>query len=465
MTDSTPDNTPSPTPPPVSAPTPPTASATPLPRAPERRAPAPAPIKDRRSRAVGWQSGDALRVTAVVAGLYIVLRLIWFASPLFLTAFLGILFGLAVSSGVDRLERFRIPRGIGAALIVITCLGLLVGFGAWVAPILKTQGAELRHKLPESIDRVERWADKHPGGLVGLIFRGLDPAPPPDTSAAARPDSAPPVTGVVSGAVAGAVAGAVTGAVAGFDSAAVRTPTPTAAMDTTQGSLRDRLGKQFGRMSRYAFPVVSGTLAALGGFLLVIVMAIYIASEPELYRRGMMSLFVHEHRERAGEVLSAVATVLRKWLVTQLIAMTVIGVVTTIALVILNVKAAIALGVLAGLLEFVPTVGPIMSAIPAIAMAFLDSPEKAATVAVVCFFIQFLENHLLIPLLMKGGVNVPPALTVLSQALMAMLFGFLGLMCAVPFLAALMVTVQMLYVEDVVGDQIFDDDDDDPEQG
>jgi predicted PurR-regulated permease PerM len=441
MTDSTPDNTPSPppSPPPVSAPAPPTASVAPAKPIPDRRVPAPAPIKDRRSRAVGWQSGDALRVTAVVAGLYIVLRLMWFASPLFLTTFLGILFGLAISSGVDRLERFRIPRGVGAALIVFSCLGLLVGFGAWVAPILQSQGKELRVKLPESIDRLEAWADKHPGGLVGLIFRGLDPAVPPDTTAAARPDSS--------------------GVVAGADSLLVPPPA-TAGMDPTPGSLRKRLGQQFGRMSKYAFPVVSGTLAALGGLLLVIVMAVYIAAEPELYRRGMMSLFVHEHRERAGEVLSAVAAVLRKWLVTQLIAMIVIGTVTTIAMLILNVKAAIALGVLAGLLEFVPTIGPIMSAVPAVAMAFLDSPEKGLTVGIVCFGIQFLENHILIPLLMKGGVNVPPALTVLAQALMAMLFGFLGLMCAVPVLAALMVTVQMLYVEDVVGDQVFDDDDD-----
>jgi predicted PurR-regulated permease PerM len=68
--------------------------------------------------------------------------------------------------------------------------------------------------------------------------------------------------------------------------------------------------------------------------------------------------------------------------------------------------------------------------------------------------IQFLENHLLIPLLMKGGVNIPPVLTILSQALFTLLFGFLGLMVAVPLLAAVMVAVKMLYVERVVGDTV-----------
>jgi predicted PurR-regulated permease PerM len=117
------------------------------------------------------------------------------------------------------------------------------------------------------------------------------------------------------------------------------------------------------------------------------------------------------------------------------------------------VKAAFALGLLAGLLEFIPTVGPIVSALPAIAMAFLDSPEKALSVGIAYVGIQFFENHLLIPLLMKGGINLPPALTVFSQALMAMIFGFLGLMCAVPLLAATVVAVKMLYVEDVVGER------------
>jgi len=133
--------------------------------------------------------------------------------------------------------------------------------------------------------------------------------------------------------------------------------------------------------------------------------------------------------------------------VTQLIAMLVIGAVTTTVLLILGVKAAFALGVLAGLFEFIPTVGPLLSAVPGVAMGFLDSPEKAAMVAVAYWGIQFLENHILIPLLMKGGMDLPPALTVITQALLALVFGFLGLMVAVPLLATVMVMVQVLYVE------------------
>jgi predicted PurR-regulated permease PerM len=97
-------------------------------------------------------------------------------------------------------------------------------------------------------------------------------------------------------------------------------------------------------------------------------------------------------------------------------------------------------------------------------MGFLDSPEKALWVVIAYIGVHFMEGHLLIPLLMKGGIDLPPALTIFSQALMALLFGFLGLMCAVPLLAATMVGIKMLYVEDVVGDKQLGPQEN-PEQG
>jgi len=153
----------------------------------------------------------------------------------------------------------------------------------------------------------------------------------------------------------------------------------------------------------------------------------------------------------------------------QLVAMVVIGVVTTVAMLALDVKAAFALGFIAGLLEFIPTVGPLLSAIPAIAMGFVDSPEKALSVVFAYWAIQFLENNLLIPWLMRGGMDLPPALTLVAQALMTLVFGFLGLMVAVPLTAAVLVPIKMLYVQDVVGDDLDvredDDDDDDKPSG
>ena len=421
---------------------------------------------------MGWQSKDILRAVALAFALYVLLELLWFANQLVLTAFLGVLFGLAVSSGVDRLHRFRIPRGIGAAIIVLAFYGALVGFGIWMAPTIREQAIELRRKLPIAAERLEEWINKRPG-LLSMVLN-QSPASPTDTSAIARartPEERQQA--VIARAAAEGAAQGVTTAQERRTSQP-RAPTAGRGQGTAAGdgapsavqSLSDRLGRQLQGVGKFLFPFLSSTISVVVGLLIITFLAIYIAADPTLYHDGLMHLFPRKVRRRAGEVLTAMATVLRKWLVTQLIAMAAIGAVTTVVLLVLKVKAAFALGLLAGLLEFIPTIGPILSAVPAIAMGFVDSPEKALSVAIAYIGIQFLENHILIPMLMKGGVDIPPALTVLAQALLALVFGFLGLMVAVPALAALMVAVKMLYVEDVVGDHVsvvHEDEDDDPD--
>src|SRR6185312_3469095 len=98
-----------------------------------------------------WRSRDVLRVALILAAVFIVLRLIWFASELVLLGFLGILFGIAISAGADYLQRFRIPRGAGAPAVVLVFLGLLYGLGASSAPTIALQAGELKAKLPEAI--------------------------------------------------------------------------------------------------------------------------------------------------------------------------------------------------------------------------------------------------------------------------------------------------------------------------
>lgn len=421
----------------------------PSPPSPVRQPPEPAAVKpsgvERRDRTVGWHSKDVARAVALAMGIYLVLQLLWFANQLVLVAFLGILFGLAVEAGVDRLERFRIPRGVGAALIVLAFFGMLIGIGAWMTPTIRQQSAVLRQKIPVAVDRLEEWFKKRQSGLFGFVLGGSGSDTATGATAAATDTTRMDTTRADT-----------------TRAAPLAPPSDSLRMDTTRTpqapraveTLRTSLGRQLGRVTQYVFPFVSQTVAVFAGIMLIIFLAIYIASDPDTYHRGLMHLFPHYMRDRAGEVLSAMANVLRRWLVTQLIAMATIGVVTTIGLLILNVQAAFALGLIAGLLEFIPTIGPILSAVPAIAMAFVDSPQKALMVVALYVGIQFLENHLLIPMLMRGGVDIPPVLTILAQALMTLLFGFLGLMVAVPFIAATMVAVKMLYVERVVGDDV-----------
>jgi predicted PurR-regulated permease PerM len=385
----------------------------------------------RHGRQVGWRSRDVVRAAGLVLAMYLALRLIWFANALFLVAFLGVLFAIAISAGVDRLERFRIPRGAGAALIVLSFFAVLFAFGAWLAPTLRAQGAELRQKLPEAVDRVEQWMSRRQSGFFGILLGGGD-------QVVKRPSAAAPSQPT----------GATTTPAETTAAPASQNAPTAAAKDTSAGAprLHDRIQEKLSGATRYLFPFLTHTAEAIGGFLIVVFLSIYLAADPALYRRGILALLPDRRRAQGAFVMDRITVVLRKWLVTQLIAMLVIGVVTTIVLLLLRVKAAFALGLLAGLFEFIPTVGPLLSAVPGVAMGFLDSPEKAATVALAYWGIQFLENHVLIPLLMKGGMDLPPALTVITQALLALVFGFLGLMVAVPMLATVMVIVQVLYL-------------------
>jgi predicted PurR-regulated permease PerM len=393
-----------------------------------------------------------LRATALAIALYVALKLFWYAHELFFVVFLGVLFGLAVSSAVDRLQRFRIPRGIGAALVVIGFYTLLGGFFAWMAPTIRQQSRELRTRLPEAVERVQHWVDTHQSGIVGVILGSDSESDSADApTATPQADSVRTDSSHRSGV---AQARGVTQDTSAKVAASAHDTSARANGGGASAKLKEKISEKLGDATRFLFPFVSSTLAAFGGLLLITFLAVYIGAEPMMYRAGLMHLFPHKARARAAEVLAAMAVALRKWLVTQLIAMAAIGTVSTVALLILKVKAAVALGILAGLFEFIPTIGPIISAVPAVAMGFLDSPEKALSVGLVYVGIQFLENHILIPLLMRGGINIPPALTVVTQALMALIFGFIGLMVAVPLLAAVIVPVKMLYVEGVVGDPI-----------
>ena len=361
------------------------------------------------------QRYEALRVAAFVVGLSVVLLLLWHTRNLILTVFLGVLFALAVSSGADRLQRHRVPRGLAAPLLVFAFLALLGVFGSWIGPTVRTQTRELKTKLPEALEKLETWVHSRGGGVIATIT-GLDDTDTPDRQAAAGSDS---LTVMVAPGQAG-----------------------------ESSSLRDRLLGQLGGATRFFLPVLSSTLAVLAGLVLILFLAIYLAIDPGQYRRGVLRLVPSRNRPGADKLLRAIAATLRKWLVTQLIAMVVIGVVTTLVLLALNVRAAVPLGILAGLLEFVPTLGPILSALPAIAMGFVDSPEKALAVTIAYVGIQFIENHLLIPILMKEGIDVPPALTIVMQALMAIVFGFLGLLVAVPLLATIMIAARTASGED-----------------
>jgi predicted PurR-regulated permease PerM len=365
---------------------------------------------------------DVVRVLALIFAFYVVLRLLWIGHPVIFLFFLGVLFGLPLAQGADWLQKRRIPRGLGVALILTLFFGLFVGGGAFIAPILRTQSTELQQRLPEALDKIDAWLGHRSNGILGLLFNASATDSVRATSDSVVADSmvTPAANGVL-----------------------VKSTTRTDEV-AAGGNLRREITGQLRGAQHSFLRVLTSTFAVSGAFLLVLFIAAYIAVDPHLYHGGMLELVPVAQRDHAAVTMARVATTLRRWLVTQLIAMALIGAVTTVFLLVIRVNAAVPLGILAGVAKFIPIVGSIFAAIPAIAMAFVDSPHKALVVGIGYIVIQFLENHLLVPVLMKHGVNMPPAMTLGIQALMAVLFGFIGLLIAVPLLAAILTIVRTL---------------------
>lgn len=342
---------------------------------------------------------DHVRVAATVIVFLLVLALLWYTRVLVLLTALAGLLGIAAKPPVDWLERRRVKRAVGSPIVVLGTALLILGVALWSAPTVVMQVNTLRVQVPAAIDKVDAYLEREHKALLDAVL-------PADT--------------IVAGG------------------------------DTTVTKASGRLSKlargQVKYVGGFAFSTVTSAIALAAGLIYVAFLSMYLAMDPFTYRRGILLLVPVQSRDRMALVYDAVTATLRKWLGTQFIAMVVIGLVTTTALLALGVKAAIPLGILAGILEFVPNLGPVMSAVPAALIAFADSPQKALFVLIAYWAIQFLENNLLIPHLMKEELDLPPALTLLWQALMAILFGVLGLFVAVPILAAGFVTVRFLYV-------------------
>lgn len=377
-------------------------------------------------------SGTALRVAAIVLGLLIALQFLWIARALFIVTFLGVLLGLAVARAVDLLEKAHIKRGIAAPLVVLVVLGLFAGLGALTAPMIRDQTRELMKELPKSAQEIDRWLSRTPakallagGGTTGAQAQPQQKPPQPADSKAAEaeaPKNAP--------------------------------ASPQASGAGSKGGLTSQLGRELRGATKFLFPILSSTFAALGGAIIVIFIAMYIGASPGLYRDGILHLVPKAKRPRAREVLSTLSDTLRQWLIARLLAMLAIGTITGAGLALLGVKGAVALGVLAGLLEFVPFFGPFVSAVPAIGIALVDSPSKALSVALLYLVVQQLEGNVVTPLLLKRRLDIPPVLTVVAVAALGVVFGVLGMLIAEPLLAATLVVTKMLYVEDVVGDEV-----------
>jgi predicted PurR-regulated permease PerM len=201
------------------------------------------------------------------------------------------------------------------------------------------------------------------------------------------------------------------------------------------------------------FGVAINVVEVVGGVVVIVFIALYVAAESGRYAGGLVQLVPPARRARAAEILHETASAIWYWMLGRLFSMTVLGTMTALGLWLLGVPLPVALGFLAGIMIFVPYIGSIASAVPAVIIAASTDLMLAVYVIALYLGVHLVEGYILVPLVQRRAVHLPPALTLSAQVIFGFLAGFIGLLFATPLLAAGLVMVRMIYIEDILGDR------------
>lgn len=209
-------------------------------------------------------------------------------------------------------------------------------------------------------------------------------------------------------------------------------------------------GGVVGRISGYALSTVS----VVTSLLLVIIAGAFLAVSPRVYRDGVIVLFPPARRAALKEAADTTGRALKAWLTGQLVDMVVVGVMTGIGVALIGLPSPLALGLIAGLLAFVPIVGSIAGAVPGLLLAAQGGWELMAWTLLVYVIVQQIEGNLIYPFIQKRAVELPPVLTMFGILAFGTLFGVLGVLVATPLIVVLFVNVRLLYLRNTLGEDI-----------
>lgn len=200
--------------------------------------------------------------------------------------------------------------------------------------------------------------------------------------------------------------------------------------------------------------IFSTTFSILADGYVIIFLAVFLVIQPKTYRAGLVMLVPKAGRARANEVCDKISDTLVKWVLGRLVSMTVVGGLTVVGLRFLGMPLAGVLGLFAGLVTFIPNIGPVVSMVPALLLAFFNGgPHMALYVLLLYLGTQTLESAAVSPVVQQRLISLPPALVLVGQLIIGSFTGLLGLTLATPIIAIITVLVKMLYVHDVLGDE------------
>jgi predicted PurR-regulated permease PerM len=196
--------------------------------------------------------------------------------------------------------------------------------------------------------------------------------------------------------------------------------------------------------------IFSSSLGIILNLLFIMILTIMFLAQPRAYRQTFISLFPSFYRRRIDRILAECEVSLGKWISGALLSMVVVAGLSLIGLLFLGIPLALAQAILAGLLNFIPNVGPTLSVVIPMAIALLDEPWKAGAIFVIYLLIQQFESNLLTPYIMAQQVSLLPAITLIAQVFFTTFFGFLGLLLALPMTVVGKIWINAILIEDIL---------------
>lgn len=366
---------------------------------------------DDKNSAATVRPSDIAKYTLVILGVLFSAAFIYFIKNALLIAFAGVIFAVIIN-GFARLIRKYVPisRLWSIAAVGIIMLSLFTTFGFVFGSQIVEEFEQFTEKLPQQISQMRATISEWPLGEE-LMTGDAENGEPEEQDEAEQDE----------------------------------------AEQDEENDMSDSMPQDAGGM---AFQVGITIIDVIATFGLILITGIYFVIDPETYKKGIALLFTKHRADRINEALETCGNALWSWLSGQFIVMIFVGVAVTIGLMIIGVPLALVLGIIAGLSEFIPIIGPWIGAVFGILFAFSVDNQTAMYTAIFYFGIQQVESNILTPLIQQRMVHIPPALVILSVVAFGTVFGIAGIILATPLAVIAMVLIGMFYVQDVLGKDV-----------
>ena len=335
-----------------------------------------------------------------------------FAATLFLL-FAGMLLGVGLNAMTTLLGRLTgLPHPLRLAIVCLAMAGLLSGIVFLGGTTIAQQATVLTNTIKSQLGSVKDFLEQHGVDTSYFDFSNV--------TNEAKPE--------------------------GAGAATTTTPPATSQSHGLPGA--SALASSGGAIIGQTLKVLLGTVSVVGNFFIVLFLGLAFAAQPSVYRAGLLFIAPAKYRREATAIVDRIGETLERWLIAQIITMTAVFLVTWIGLAIIGIPSSFILGIQAGLLAFIPTVGAILGGL-IVVLASLATGWIAAVSAFVLFLgVHALESYVLTPIIQRQALDIPPATLFAFQILLGVVFGVWGLALALPLIAIAKVMIDHFKAED-----------------